>query len=193
MIGDACISLGMLMNKYFIAILPDPSLASEIISFRKKNLDGLNEKDEHKKFPHITLQHTFSRGEGIEEKLHPFLLSLAERYHPFEIKLSAPGHFDRRVIFIGVDYNPALVKMHQDLKEILLTKMNFDSKEVSVEYHPHVTLEKKIKSADFNFYWEKIKDEKFEGKFLCNSFSLMRHNGKVWVEAEKFSISKQYQ
>jgi 2'-5' RNA ligase len=178
----------MLMNKYFIAILPDIKLASEIISFRRKYLTGLNEKDGHKKFPHITLQHTFSRGEGLEEKIRPYLLSLAEGSHPFEIRLSGLGHFDRRVIFIRVEDNPALVKLHQDLKEILLTKMNFYLKEVSVEYHPHVTLEKKIKSADFDFYWEKIQDQKFIGKFLCNSFSLMKHNGRIWEEAEKFNL-----
>jgi 2'-5' RNA ligase len=190
MIRDACISLDMLMNKYFIAILPDFKLASEIISFRRKYMTGLNEKDEHKKFPHITLQHTFSKTPEIEEALRPFLLSLAERRHRFEINLSGFGQFNHRVIFIEVVENPALVQLYQEIKQILLTKMDFASNEVSVKYHPHITLEKKIKSADFNFYWEKIEDQKFNGEFLCNSFSLMRHNGRVWEEIEKFVFTQ---
>jgi len=188
---DRCIHLNLHIQtnqKYFIAIVPGAELSVKITAFRKNYLTGLNPKDEHKKFPHITLQHTFSRGEEIEDKLHPFLLSLAERSHPFEIKLYGSGHFDRRVIFIGIEENPILVKLHDDLKEILLSEIDFDSKEVSVEYHPHITLEKKIKGADFNFYWEKIRDIKFEGVFQCDSFSLMRHNGRIWEEAERFDL-----
>jgi len=180
----------VLKSNYFIAIQPGFSLASKIISFRKKYLAGLNEKDEHKKFPHITLQHTFSRDEKVEEDLRPHLISLAQNFQPFEINLSGIGHFDHRVIFIGVEDDPVLKKLHLDLKNILTTEIGFGEKEVAVNYKPHITLEKKISKADFDFYWEKIKDEKIEGKFQCKSFSLMKHNGRVWDEYENFNLSE---
>jgi 2'-5' RNA ligase len=176
------------MQKYFIAILPPEDLSGEITSFRKKYLNGLNEKEEHKKFPHITLQHTFSRQEVIEKEIHPYLISLAESFESFEIKLSGIGHFDQRVIFIGVKDNPVLTKLHLDLKNILMTKIGFRQNEVSEKYKPHITLEKKIGKDDFNFHWEKMKDKKFEGKFRCKSFSLMKHNGRIWEEVEKFDL-----
>src|SRR5690349_4443630 len=115
----------MPINKYFIAILPDSEISSGIILFRKKYLEGLNVKEEHKKFPHITLQHTFSRPEEIEKEIRPFLLSLSKKNHPFEIELSAVGHFDRRVIFIGVKENPVLLKLHQELKDLLISDLKF--------------------------------------------------------------------
>jgi 2'-5' RNA ligase len=175
--------------KYFIAIIPESSLSSEIYLFRKKYLDGLNMNNEHKKFPHITLQHPFSREEGIENEIRSYLNTLAENFHPFEIRLSGVSHFDHRVIFIGVEENPVLMQLHQELKEMLMKELKFNSEEVSVEYHPHITLEKKITKADFNLFWKKIQDEKFEGSFQCSSFFLMKHNGRVWEEAEKFKFN----
>lgn len=178
----------MPINKYFIAIIPDSEISSGIISFRKKYLEGLNVNDEHKKFPHITLQHTFSREEGIENELRPYLQFLSGSIEPFEITVSGVGHFDYRVIFIGVNENPELLKLHQGLKNILLTYLKFTSKEVAVEYHLHITLEKKITKSDFRKYWFTIHDKKFEGKFRCSSFSLMKHNGRVWEEASKYNL-----
>ena len=176
------------MQKYFIAIIPPTGLSGKIISFRKKYLGGLNEKDEHKKFPHLTLQHTFSREEGVEKKIHPHLISLAENFKSFEIKLSGVGHFDQHVIFIGIEDNPVLKKLHVDLKNILTTKIGFNPKEVSGDYKPHITLEKKIAKNDFNYYWEKVKDEKFAGKFPCESLSLMKHNGRIWEECKRYNL-----
>lgn len=178
----------MQKQKYFIAILPAPSLASEITTFRKKHLDGLNDKIEYKKFPHITLQHTFSREEKFESQGRPYLRSLAESFQSFEIKLSGVNHFDRRVLFIEVEENPLLLKLHQDLINVLMDDLKFTAKEVAVNYHPHLTLEKKISKPDFSFYWNKIQDEKFQGEFQCNSFSLMKHNGMVWEETERFDL-----
>ena len=176
------------MQKYFISILPDDQFASDVIAFRRKYLHGLNPKDEHKKFPHITLQHTFSRADGFEAVIQPHLNSVAGNFQPFEIRVSGIGHFDQRVIFIKVEENHVLLNLHHDLKEMLMTKMNFTSKEVVDEYRPHITLEKKISKADFNFHWSKIRDENFEKKFLCDSFSLMKHNGRVWEEADKYYL-----
>src|SRR4051812_14103389 len=113
----------MPLNKYFIAIIPDSGTCSEIILFRKRYLQGLNVNDEHKKFPHITLQHTFSRDEGLKNELRPLLQLLSGNVKPFEIFLSGVGHFDYRVIFIGVNENPKLLKLHQNIKNNLLSNL----------------------------------------------------------------------
>jgi len=178
----------MTINKYFIAIIPDREISTGINSFRKKYLEGLNVNEEHKKFPHITLQHTFSREEGIEIELRPYLKFLAGSIQPFEIGVSGVGHFDYRVIFIGVNENPELLNLHQGLKNILETYLKFTAKEVAVDYHPHITLEKKITKADFRKYWFTVHDKNFEGKFHCYSFSLMKHNGRIWEESERFLL-----
>ncbi len=120
--------------------------------------------------------------------MRPYLQALAKNFHPFEIELSGVGHFDQRVIYIDVVPNAELMNLYGELKNMLLSEMNFSPNEVAPDYHPHITLEKKISKSDFGDYSKKIQDEKFEGKFLCRSFSLMKHNGRIWAEIEKFDL-----
>ena len=178
----------MLKNKYFIAILPDAAISGQITLFRKTFLAGLNAKDEHKKFPHITLQHTFSRAEEIEKEIDPYLSQLRKKIKPFSIVLSGTGHFDNRIIYIKVMDQPLLIDLYIEVKKILTEKLNFASNEVASSFTPHVTLEKKITRQDFQKYWDQIKNIPFEGTFVADSFSLMRHTGIKWEEIRRYDL-----
>jgi len=178
----------VLKNKYFIAILPDAAISGQITLFRKTFLAGLNAKDEHKKFPHITLQHTFSRAEEIEKEIDPYLFELGKKSRPFPISLSGTGHFDNRIIYIKVMDQPFLNNLYTEVKKLLIEKLNFASNEVASSFTPHVTLEKKITRQDFQKYWDEIMNIPFEGIFVADSFSLMRHTGVKWEEIRRYEF-----
>ena len=167
-------------------MIPDMELSDRVTAFRKKFLSGLNERDEHKKFPHITLQHTFGRPVEIEEEIDPGLQSMGKDFSPFEVSLSGIGHFDKRVIWLKVVDNPVLSELNIRIKKFLLEKMRFTADEVSSDYIPHITLEKKLRKEDFEKCWKIISDEKFEGSFTADSFSLMRHTGVKWNEIRRY-------
>jgi hypothetical protein len=64
----AC-TFGLMQRKmYFLAILPPADVADRIIAFRKKYLQGIQVGDEHKKFPHVTMQHTFHRKSRLRKR-----------------------------------------------------------------------------------------------------------------------------
>lgn len=179
----------MPVDKYFIAVIPGPVVADRISALRKTHLAGLNIKDEHKKFPHITLQHTFSREDAIEKELGIYLSEVAQTVKPFPVKLSGVGHFDGRIIYVKVDRNDLLTELHLRVKSILVSKFQFKPKEVSSDFQPHITLEKKLTGENFNKFWKTIKDVEVNENFIANSFSLLRHNGVKWVVIENYLLT----
>ena len=179
----------MPVYKYFIAVIPGPDLSERITSLRKTFLPGVNNRDDHKKFPHITLQHTFSRSEIIEKDLGRCLNELARTVKPFPVKLSGVGHFDGRIIYVKVDESETLNGLYRGVKSILVNKFQFSTKEVSADFKPHVTLEKKIAGEDFNMHWKNIKDVEVNERFIADSFSLLRHNGVKWVVIENYLLT----
>ena len=178
----------MLKQKYFIAIIPNTELSEQITLFRKQYLPGINLKDEHKKFPHITLQHTFSRTEEIEEPLTVSITALIKKISPFNVHISGAGHFDKRIIYLKVESNPELTGLHEDIKNMLCGSFGFLQNEVAAAFTPHITLEKKLVMKEFDDCWEKIRDVHFEKSFMADSVSLMRHTGIKWIEARRFDM-----
>ncbi len=178
----------MPVYKYFIAVIPGPDLTDRITALRKTFLPGVNIRDDHKKFPHITLQHTFSRSEIIEKDLGSYLNELARTLKPYTVKLSGVGHFDGRIIYVKVDQSETLNGLYRGVKSILVSKLQFSTKEVSADFKPHVTLEKKIAGEDFNMHWKNIKDVEVNESFIADSFSLLRHTGVKWNVISEFKL-----
>src|SRR6185503_5689834 len=171
---------------YFLAILPPSEISRQIDSFRKKILPHVKPKEEHKKFPHVTLQHTFRREPEIEKVFEEKLSVLARGIDPFSVSTNGIGHFDKSVIYISVMPNPDLETLYGNVREFLLKEMQFREEETAKEYKPHITLEKKLSKPEFSEHWENIKLMSLPLTFPVRSLSLMKHNGRSWDELKRF-------
>ena len=134
---------------YFIAIIPPENISDEINKLRKQLLPDFNIHSEHKKFPHITLQHTFRRSPEIEPLLTSYLNELAQTLKPFNVTINNCNHFDSLTLYIAVNNNNPLQNLYKQVKNILVERFNFPSNHISNNFTPHITLEKKINKRAF--------------------------------------------
>ncbi len=158
------------------------------MALRRNYLPGVNLRDEHKKFPHITLQHTFSREEAIERELGNYLHELSHSVSPFPVRLSGIGQFDGRIIHLKAEQSEMLTGLHLGVKSILVNKFQFSAKDVSADFKPHITLEKKLSGEDFNTCWKNTRDVTVNERFIADSFSLLRHTGVKWNVIENYLL-----
>ncbi len=173
---------------YFIAIIPPVNISEEINKLRKQLLPDFNVHNEDKKFPHITLQHTFRRSTEIEQLVTYFLNELAQVLKPFEITINNFNHFDNRTLYIAVNKNEPLQNLYQQVKKILVEKLNFPSNHISNNFTPHITLEKKLTKELFTMGWNAIEHLQYKATFTVSSFSLMKHNGIKWEPLHHFNF-----
>ena len=173
---------------YFIAIIPPENISDEINKLRKQLLPDFNIHSEHKKFPHITLQHTFRRSPEIEPLLTSYLNELAQTLKPFNVTINNCNHFDSLTLYIAVNNNNPLQNLYKQVKNILVERFNFPSNHISNNFTPHITLEKKLTKELFTKGWNAIEYLQYKATFTVTSFSLMKHNGIKWEPLHHFKF-----
>jgi len=133
-----------------------------------------------KQSPHITIKGPFDT-----DKLEPFLNyieDLAQKFHPFEIKIDGFGYFEgeKNVIFLDVKESPKLKEIQ--MKIISDLKNNFNIQPYDIELHGwkfHSTLatgdvdkEKLVKAKEY------LKQFKPKFKFLAKTIGVFYYLGK---------------
>ena len=57
-------------------------------------------------------------------------------------------------------------------------------------FHPHITVAfRDLKKSQFVKAWEEFEHKEFNDTLLTTSFSLLKHNGKIWEVYKKYSFS----
>lgn len=167
------------MNKYFIAIVPPEPIASEICDI-KRYFEKYRSKASLNSPAHITLHMPFEydKEQNLVDTLKKF------EFDPFEIELKDFGCFEPRVIFIDLVKNENLREMQSKLmvfcrKELKLFNADYEDR----AFHPHVTVAfRDLRKPMFFEAWKEFKDKPYAAKFQCSSISLLKHDGKSWLE-----------
>jgi 2'-5' RNA ligase len=56
-------------------------------------------------------------------------------------------------------------------------------------FHPHITIAfRDLKKPTFYKAWEEYKSKTFSADFICNSFSLLKHQKDEWMVLTKFNF-----
>lgn len=163
-------------KKYFIAIVPPQNVLEEIESFKQDLFLNHNLKGALRSPAHITLHRPF---EWKTEKEGALIETLKRFKKPssFEIKLQNFNCFEPRVIFVDVAKNEALETLHNQLANYCKSNLNlFNEVEDMRGFHAHVTIAfRDLKKAKFYELWPEFEKKTFGADFLCNQFSLLRH------------------
>lgn len=175
------------MPLYFIAILPPPEITEQVRSIQQEFAKNYVSKRQLRLPVHLTLVPPFKRNADFEEKMIPSLRDFAREQQPFEMQLDGFGAFGKRVVFVAVQENENLKKLHLELNSWLTTKLHFEGLESANRFHPHVTVANKdLKLSAFNKAWPEFKQRKFNGSFQANSIHLLKHNGSIWEAFHEF-------
>lgn len=177
------------MNLYYIAILPTPQISEEILAFKNIFKTEFGASNALKSPAHITIQMPFKRHYSFQKDLSDFLREFSSQQHPFPIALDGFGHFNQKVIFVNVLYQPLLYNLKADLAEDLKKELKFLKNELSFKFHPHITIATKdLTYENFIKAWKIFEKKKYAARFEASAISLLKHNGKFWDIVENFTF-----
>jgi 2'-5' RNA ligase len=177
---------------YFVAILTPDDVSDPIKNIKNliKKTYGVSKALNSP--PHITLFPPFRWQLSKVEILHTSLRKFAENYKAFPIILRGFGAFRPRVIFIGVCKNESLQLLWQDLSYRMKEDIQLGVGPDKRGFHPHITVAfKDLKPAIFYKAWPEFKDRPFEGRFVADHISLLKHNGNRWGVVKTYPFKRE--
>jgi 2'-5' RNA ligase len=177
-------------KRYFIAILPPIDLMNEVESIKLDFANNFKSKGAKNAPAHITLHMPFLWREEKEQQLILALNKLKKNNKSFEVHLNHFSHFDERVIFIDIKINDVLTSLQKQVVNCMKHFYIFNQLEDKREFHPHMTVAfRDLKKEQFAKAWQEYKEKKFDKSFICSSFSLLRHENKLWEEIHRFKLN----
>jgi 2'-5' RNA ligase len=176
---------------YFLAIIPPSPLYEEALGFKNYFKENYHSKASLNSPPHITLHMPFQWKEEKEEELVQTFAEFKPTVKSFDLKLSGFGSFPPRVIFIDVEKNERLEKLHKELHLHCKKELNiFNASYKDKGFLPHLTLAfRDLKKPLFTKAWEEFEKKAYSNTFQVDKFVLLKHNGKVWEIFKEFLIT----
>jgi 2'-5' RNA ligase len=175
---------------YFIALIPNEPLKSELTSLKNWMFKEFGIKAALRSPPHITLHMPFRWKPEKEEILFHNLGKLASFSPKFEISLCDFNCFKPRVIYVDVINNEQLQSLKKEVMSLSRKIWKIDLPKDLRGFNPHITIAfRDLKKPQFYEIWEQLKDKPFKAEFKANSLALLKHNGKSWDVYGKFELN----
>lgn len=177
--------------RYFIAIVPPAPVFDQALALKKYFRDQYGSKAALNSPPHITLHMPFNWKQKKEPELCKRLTLFSAGRSRFKIRLAGFSCFQPRVIFIRVCDNPVLQEFQRELESFCRRELNlFNAQYQDRPFHPHLTVAfRDLKKVAFEQAWEEFRQRDFEGDFLTDRITLLRHDGKSWQPCEDFLLA----
>jgi len=166
---------------YLIALIPDEKLRERVRKLKLEMSERFNASHALKAPAHITLQMPFRRDESFESKLTDELKRFASARSPFNVDINGFDSFPPRVIFLKIVNHVPVKELHASLNDLLTHNLNFTSKEMNDEIHPHMTIATRdLSKKMYRKAWPEFQKRSFEASFTADHLQLLKHNGKHW-------------
>jgi 2'-5' RNA ligase len=180
--GRPSLTQTSLEKRYFIAIVPPSPLYEQAWEQKQYFKEHFQSKASLNSPPHITLHMPFKWNERKESELTEVLKSFTTTCDALPITLKGYSSFAPRVIFINVIMTPALKKIQHDLQHYCKVKMNlFNANYKELPFHPHITIAfRDLKKPTFQKAWSEYSTKNFDGEFIADQLTLLKHDGKFW-------------
>ena len=178
------------LKLYFVAIVPEEPVYSEVLAFKSEFRDRFNSSAALRSPPHITLHMPFQWQEKKEEQLHGSLDELASRHQPFQLTLGDFGAFPPRVIYIQVKENDALNTIQKEVHRNASAHWHIYPQPNSRPFIPHMTIAfRDLKKPMFREAWQDFEQRKYSAEITIGDLCLLKHNGKSWEILQKFAFN----
>ena len=175
-------------NKYFIAIIPPPTVFEKIEEIKQELYSAHKLKGALRSPSHITLHRPFEWKAEKEDLLVSTLNDFPFKKN-FRIELKGFDCFQPRVIFVNVLKNEELNNLHYQLTGYAKRQLGlFNESDDLRGFHPHVTVAfRDLKKQLFYKLWEQYQQKGFQESFNYLGFSLLRMENK-WERIQDFVI-----
>ncbi len=166
---------------YFIALIP-PHYVRDTIQEIKNYISGkYHSKKALQSPPHITLVSPFyysiQQEKFLIEKIQSFPMP-----QNITITINNYNTFQPAVVFIHVEKNDVLEKLHAQLNVYTQTILNITNKSKHSSFHPHITVAfKDIDQSTCTLILQDLQQNfPIKETFQVNKLSLLKHNGNFW-------------
>lgn len=175
-------------NLYFIALIPDEPVLSEVMAFKQEVKEKFNSKGALRSPPHITLHMPFKWPADREELLIEKLSGFQFDQYPFQVTLRGFDFFEPRVVFVDVDKTEVLTQLQKELSDFVRRELKFFNADYKDRgFHPHMTIGfRDLKKAVFPEVKIYFQDRKYQRQFEISAFCLLKHSGELWNEFRWF-------
>ena len=175
-------------NLYFLAVIPDEPVFSEVMAFKEEVKEKFNSKGALRSPPHITLHMPFKWRKDREEQLIEILSRFKFPNDPFEVDLDGFDFFEPRVVFVDVVKSDQLTFLQKELSDYVRRELNFFNADYKDRgFHPHMTIGfRDLKKSIFSEVKAYYKDKSYKRKFKVSGFCLLKHKGDRWEEFRWF-------
>ena len=166
---------------YFIALVPGRELREQVKFLKEEMKMNYGSSHALKSPAHITMQMPFRRPETDEQIIIKTLEEFCKEQTSFDIALNGFDCFAPRVIFIRIINHKPVISLHKKLNKVLKSDLNFSSRVLTHQLHPHMTIATRdLSEKAFEQAWPQYESREFEASFTVNSLFLLKHNGTHW-------------
>lgn len=178
---------------YFIGLLLPTPFTDEATELKQHFFKHYNSKAALNSPPHITLHMPFEWDEKKEQKLIQRLETFASTCRSVSVAFDNFGCFPPRVIYIAIKQSDTLAEMQQNLFRFCKKELNlFNANYRALPFHPHVTIAfRDLKKDAFMESWKEFGSNKFEGEFIPEALTLLKHSGKTWEVLKNFKFREE--
>ncbi len=174
---------------YFIAVLPPKEIRKEINIFQNYAASYFETKHALNSPPHITVFPPFRWSEAEEDKIEESVEDLAANNNSFYIQLENFGNFAPKVIYINVNENDELKKLHLNTISKMYTSFELENKSPH-QFTPHITVAfRDLKRTFFLKAWSHFANTKYERAFSADKLALLKHEDGKWNIISEFELS----
>lgn len=178
-------------KKYFLAIVPPEPLYGELVALKEKIGTAYEARAALRSPPHVTLHMPFLWNETKEDKLAAALRSFTREQRSLTVALNGFNCFAPRVVYVAVEENEPLQELQRKLFKHCKLHLNiFNANYRDKPFHPHITLAfRDLKKEKFESLWNELATKPFDANFVTNSITLLKHDGRQWIQYSSFLLN----
>lgn len=177
------------MQKYFLAIVPDGVVQANCLEVKKLIKEKFNIKYGLKSPAHITLKMPFSYNEAKETQLICMLEQFLSRIAPFSVYVGGVGTFGRRVIFLKVAGNEALLSMQEELRGFCKRELKLVDELSDRNFQPHMTIAfKDLKEQAIVPILNLLDQMSIQEEFKVDHIHLLKRMEGRWLSCTRISF-----
>ena len=172
-------------NLYFIALIPDERICSEIDVFKTEVADRFEARQALKVMPHITLKTPFKMPASSHFNLLQWFRSLHVTVGSFQIELKNFDAFhnkDNPVIYVKPVINTPLYLLQKEIiRSFRIAYPKAGVNNIEKNFKPHITIAyRDLKPEKFSEAWKTYQLRNYATFFEVNNFYLLQHDSKRW-------------
>ncbi len=180
-------------NRYFIGIVPPAPIFEQALELKHYFQDRYKSKASLNSPPHVTLHMPFEWKAEKEKELVNAFHRFASEQPTIKIVLKDFNCFTPCVIFINVIPSKELIDLQRSIRLFCKKELGlFNADYKDLPFHPHITVAfRDLKKSMFTQAWEEFKGKKFDGEFLADRITLLKHVERKWVAEKEFRLVNQ--